>query len=335
MPGFVKGISGAWQKFHEPFSSESIAPEAIIDIMMRRGVTDTGKKLYTDATPWDDKVRIITKHLIDTQIPFSKSQMMRIYYASKGIPDPRGELYDLENELPGLMGWRLIKIDPVKNLSFKITSYDGKRRSATREFTGGDSKLLAGGIHSAEEIVRQFFIANRSLFNAQQEMHLDLKAGNEFEVTNDQFAEVFQKRGVPNNVFGPFFEGEFRPYIPSEPILAKFYEIDEKNGTNSIEQAIPIIQNMIDAFQNVQLDRPFKFKLSDFGIKDAGEIEEKGRSFDPFKQSQTPLPATPAVDAKQVASVNQNITPSGLTYTENALLRDDEKAMRLRQRGQA
>ena len=52
-------------------------------------------------------------------------------------------------------------------------------------------------------------------------------------------------------------------------------------------------------------------------------------------RSQTPLPATPAVDARQFASANQNITPTGLTYTENALLRDDEKAMRLKQRGQA
>ena len=53
------------------------------------------------------------------------------------------------------------------------------------------------------------------------------------------------------------------------------------------------------------------------------------------QRSQTPLPATPAVDAKQFASVNQNITPTGLTYTENALLSNEEKAMRLRQRGQA
>ena len=54
------------------------------------------------------------------------------------------------------------------------------------------------------------------------------------------------------------------------------------------------------------------------------------------RRSQTPLPATPAVDARQVASVNQNISPrTGLTQTESALLSNEEKAMRLRQRGQA
>ena len=53
------------------------------------------------------------------------------------------------------------------------------------------------------------------------------------------------------------------------------------------------------------------------------------------QRSQTPLPPTPGVDAQQFAKANQNITPSGLTHTETALLSNEEKAMRLRQRGQA
>jgi hypothetical protein len=53
------------------------------------------------------------------------------------------------------------------------------------------------------------------------------------------------------------------------------------------------------------------------------------------QRSQTPLPPTPGIDAQQFAQANQNITPSGLTHTETALLSNEEKAMRLRQRGQA
>jgi len=53
------------------------------------------------------------------------------------------------------------------------------------------------------------------------------------------------------------------------------------------------------------------------------------------QRSQTPLPPTPGIDAQQFAKANQNITPSGLTHTETALLSNEEKAMRLRQRGTA
>jgi hypothetical protein len=133
--GFVKGISDAFKNFTDPFVSESIAPEAIIDIIIRDGVTDTGKKLYTDATPIDDKVRIAMKHILNTQIPLSKSQLSRIYYAAKGLPDPRGQEYDIEKELPGLLGWRQIEIDPIRGLSFKITNLNVQKRNASISFT--------------------------------------------------------------------------------------------------------------------------------------------------------------------------------------------------------
>ena len=62
-------------------------------------------------------------------------------------------------------------------------------------------------------------------------MHLDLKAANEFEIEDEQLAQVFDERGTPANVYGPFFEGIFRPYIPSENIVNKFNQIDQKNNT--------------------------------------------------------------------------------------------------------
>ena len=54
------------------------------------------------------------------------------------------------------------------------------------------------------------------------------------------------------------------------------------------------------------------------------------------ERSQTPLPPTPAVNPQLMTQGNQNISPrTGLTQTESALLSNEEKAMRLRQRGQA
>ena len=51
------------------------------------------------------------------------------------------------------------------------------------------------------------------------------------------------------------------------------------------------------------------------------------------------LPATPGVNPQlvnqQTAMGGQNITQTGLTQTETALLSNEEKAMRLRQRGLA
>ena len=52
-------------------------------------------------------------------------------------------------------------------------------------------------------------------------------------------------------------------------------------------------------------------------------------------KSQTPLPPTPGASQELVAQATPDITQTGLTHTENALLSNEEKAMRLRQRGTA
>jgi hypothetical protein len=334
--GFVNGISNAFSKAVEPFVSESIAPEALIDIIIRGGVTKEGKKLYTESTPIEDKARIALEHIVDTQIPFSKAQLSRIYYAAQGLPDPKGNVYDLEKELPGLLGWRLIKIDPVKGLGFKITNYDQKSRNDVREFTGGDSRLLSSPT-TKDEVIRQFFVANRALFDTQQNMHLDLKAANQFDVEDEELAKVFEERNRSSKEYGPLFIGEFKPYVPSEGIIEKFQTKSEEfqaanpGYVNPFEEALPTIIEMIEAFQGSDLSKSFKFDLSDFGVQEVKET----KPFDPTVGSlpPTPMPAQEVVQTAAVqapGSMNQGLTP-----TENALLSEEEKQMRLRQRGLA
>jgi hypothetical protein len=332
MPSFLRGISTAFGKSIEPFVSESIAPEALIDIAIRGGVTREGKKLYTESTPIEDKARIILEHLGATQVPFSKSQLSRLYYAAKGIPDDAGNVYDIEKELPGLLGWRLIKVDPVKGLGFKISQYDKKSRTDVREFTGGDTRLLSSP-STKDEVIRQFFVANRALFDTQQNMHLDLKAANEFDVTDEQLASVFEQRKRSPKEYGPLFQGSFKPYVPSQGIMESFERQSRKfqetnpSYVNPFQEAIPVITDMIQKLQGADLSKSFKFKLSDFI-----DVKEEAPVFDPTTGSlpQQPMPnpqvVTPPVI--QVSQLNQGLTPA-----ESALLSEEDKQIRLRQRG--
>ena len=334
IPGLIKGISNAFGKATEPFVSESIAPEAIIDIFSRGGVTREGKKLYTESTPIEDKTRIIMEHILDTQVPFSKSQMRRLYYAAKGLPDDAGNIYDIEKELPGLLGWRLIKVDPIKGLGFKITKYDQKSRNDVKEFTGGDSRLLYKP-STKDEVIRQFFIANKALFDTQQNMHLDLKAANQFDVEDNELAAVFEERKRSSKEYGPLFEGQFKPFVPSEGIMDAFEKksrgFQEKNPdyVNPFQEAAPIIIDMIKSFEGADLSKTFKFKLSDFT-----EVKEEEPSFDPTTGS-LPLPQQPMPNPQIVSNpMPQGTTLNqGLTPTESALLSPQEQQMRLKQRG--
>jgi hypothetical protein len=275
------------------------------------------------------------EHIIETQIPFSKAQLSRIYYAAKGIPDPKGNVYEIEKELPGLLGWRLIKIDPVKGLDFKITEYDRSSRDSVREFVGGDSRLLTRPI-TKEEIIQQFYIANKSLFDTQQKMHLDLKAANKFEVDDSELAQVFERRQRSQKEYGPLFGGQFKPYVPSESIMQKFQgkalEFNEANPGygDPFQEALPVLGEMIRSFQGADLSKAFKFNLKDF----IQEEKIQPPSFDPTRGALPPQPmpspqvVTPPMP--QVSSLNQGLTPS-----ESTLLSREEQNIRLRQRGLA
>ena len=74
-----------------------------------------------------------------------------------------------------------------------------------------------------------------------------------------------------------------------------------------------------------------KFKMSDFGIKD---IEEGGEEtyVDPL---QSQAPKTPGVNPALMTQVlpSTNVMETGLTPTEQALLSNEEKAIKLRDRG--
>jgi len=148
-------------------------------------------------------------------------------------------------------------------------------------------------------------------------------------------AEVFDKRGRSPKEYGPLFTGEFNPYIPSENIIQKFtqkaeeFQASDPGYVDPFEAAMPVIAEMIEAFQGVDLSKGWKFDLSDFGIE---EVPAQPTSTDPFRsQLQTPMPAQEVVQTAAVqapGAMNQGLTP-----TENALLSEEEKQIRLRQRG--
>ena len=94
------------------------------------------------------------------------------------------------------------------------------------------------------------------------------------------------------------------------------------------------IKDLQDIMDDLPLNQPWRIKSKDWIRSDKPMKLPEG--FEPVK---APLPVTPMPDQRVIASIpqvnQQNITPTGLTRTETALLSNEEKAMRLRQRGLA
>jgi hypothetical protein len=323
MKGVLRGMAGAAAELSSPFISEAIYTEAALDIIAREGRTREGRQLYTERTPTGEKIKIITNHLAQSMLPFSYPQITRLYQAATDKPSKRGEFFEVPDELGGFIGYRAVKLDPVRSIGFKIADYRRGIRESRQLFTGGAESVLKGGPKTSKDVVERFFVANKARFKVQKEMLKNIEAANILGVDMRKFSQEFSERGL-GKTYGRLRRRDFNPYFPSQDIFREFEQISRRIGEpNPMKGALGIIRSMSRRLNRLRLDGEFNLNLDDY-LPDEDLL------------GQAPLPETPSVNpalvqTNQLASVSQ----TGLTPTEQALLSPEEQAIKLRQRGMA
>jgi hypothetical protein len=126
-------------------------------------------------------------------------------------------------------------------------------------------------------------------------------------------------------------DGKFEPYFPSEDIEKRFREIARDLGDIDVFKEIkPILRDMSRDLKQLDLEETFDLDLTDY-LEEGPSIAE---SLGLGNIGQTPMPS-PQVIQTSALQGSGNIMQNGLTATENALLSEEEKQIRLRQRGLA
>ena len=238
-----------------PFFSESIWTNALSDIVIRNGRTREGRRLYTDQTPWGERVNKSLLHLAETQFPGSIASFQRLDLAfepvdiiKKGKFDEYGNTFNIPDEALGFLGLRAVEVDPVKAMKFKIADFRTGINNARREFT---SPLLRGGPTTPQQIADRYQVASEALYNVQEKMFRDYFAAMELGARVGQLDNEFADR-VSNVQLRSIKRGEFKPFIPSENIEAAFAENARNIGQpNPYIQAKPFIRNLIRLYDGV------------------------------------------------------------------------------------
>ena len=299
-----------------PFIGESIFTEAIADIVAREGRTREGKVLYTDQTPNNEKYSRMLRHIVETQLPQYK-QFVRVIDSTTGKPDRNGDVIEVDKALAGVFGFRLIEIKPKDALKYKLTDYVKNTANARKEFTAGPKSALRANA-KPEDVIERFYVTNESLFKVQKQMKRDLNDAKTLGLSDDDRFDVFQDRNRKKD-YNYLEAGEFQPYFPSNDLIDVFYRNAERTGQpNVFEQVESTLDRMYDSFFNLNFDDTWNLKLEDYLPK-------------PQPQSRGPLPPQPQPNP----AIVQQPTPmqTGLTPAEQALLSEEEKMIRLRNRG--
>ena len=326
MKGIMTGMAEAAGELASPFISEAIYTEAMLDLIARGGKTREGRQIYTEAQMENEPgtaIKNMIEHLGKSMLPFSYPQLTRLYQAAADKPSERGEFFELPDELTGFLGYRQVKIDPVRSMGFKISDYQRGNREARALFTGGSESLLKGGPKTGRDVIERFIVANKAKFNNDKQMRKNIQAAEILGTDMDNIRTEFRERQLIN-LYNRLDNDIYTPFFPSENIQREFRQIEERIGVdNPFEEVRDVLLEIQDELRDLSFDDEFDINIDEY-LPPVDDL------------SQAPLPPTPDVNPAMIQPVQQaSLTQTGLTPTEQALLSPEEQAIRLRQRGMA
>ena len=324
--GFANGLTRALGKVLEPFFSESIWFGAVSDIMIRNGIKDNGSPVWNPDDSLMTKWTKSTQHVAYTLSPGSLPQIRRLTNAIMK-KSQKGVNYEIPDELLGFVGFRKVPLDIERNLNFKITDFlESKRNEGKKIFEG----LRSGDpVTDPNLLIRQYFDANKSFYEDMSKLRRVYDAVKTLGMRDREIGDLFEKRNeeplykdIENNKFFPLriTKGQ----IEGVEDLAK-----DKNIPNIFSRQVErMIDRMERDMQRLRLNKDFELDINNYLLKTQKTSELQTPPIPAQVSDARPNPQI--INSGQVAQLN-----NGLTLTENALLSDEEKAIKLRERGMA
>ena len=259
MDDFTKGMFTAMSEFGQPFISEAIWTEAVLDIIARGGETRSGSQIYNRQDTDGSKASAIFKHLVEAQMPFSLNQLKRLDRSIesrdvlvKGKYDEYGQDFEFGDELQGLFGFRPVAVNPDRAMNFKVANFQKGVRDSRSLFT---RVALKGGPIEPTEIVDAYINANRALFDVKKNLKGDMDAARLLNISDESFNNSLDRissaevNAIENNIF--------RPYDISNEIYLTFLENADKLGVaNPFDGAADVIADLRSSMMDVSLELP-------------------------------------------------------------------------------
>ena len=322
--GFANGLTRALGKVLEPFFSESIWFGAVTDILLRNGIKDNGSPVWNPDDGIITKWTKSTEHVAYTLSPGSLPQIRRLTNAILK-KSQKGVNYEVPDELLGFIGFRKVPLDIEKNLNFKITDFlESKRNEGKKIF---EDLRTGDPINDPNLLIRQYFEANKSFYEDMSKLRRVYDAVKTLGMRDREIEDMFAiRREIP--LYEDIENNKFYPILITKGQIEGVEELaKDKNIPNIFSRQVEkMIDRMERDMQKLRLNKDFDLDINKYLLKTQQTSELLTPPIPVQVSDARPNPAI--INNTQVAQLNE-----GLTRTENALLSDEEKAIKLRDRG--
>jgi hypothetical protein len=246
--GFAEQVStAAWEgfkKFAEPFASESMAAERIIDVTTRQGKTQTGAEIYEPAEPLGDRLSKSLTHVVGAFIPGIVDQVTtvkggefvegRTLRAFTGTPSKQGDEYTpFEEAGTMLTGLRALKLNIPRSLSYAGSEYSGLRSSAVSIFT----KVADDNDATNQDILNAYVKANDARRRQQASLKAKIDTAMAAGMSRREIYKAFDNSGVSNAELSNIIKNRYVPIKISRALIREVrQEVNQKEEARILQR---------------------------------------------------------------------------------------------------
>ena len=239
----------AFKKFAEPFASEALATERLVDVTIRDGRTQTGAEIYEPGEMWGDKLSKSLVHVAGAFIPGIVEQAYtvkggeivsgRFNRAITGEPSKTGDPFTIAEEAGTMLtGLRPLKINIGRSLGYDAGAYSADRSSATQIFT----KVADDNDATEQDILDAYVQANEAKRSHQARLKNKIDAAIDAGMSRGQVMQALRKTGVSQREMTSILNNRYDPIKVSRSLLREVSEEVNIRNENRILKRLPIQQ---------------------------------------------------------------------------------------------
>tara|TARA_R110000868_G_scaffold204379_1_gene452475 strand:+ start:742 stop:4926 length:4185 start_codon:yes stop_codon:yes gene_type:complete len=353
------GTPGAVTEILLPFVDEAIGIEAALDITTRGGIKRNGGRVFEESDSSVEKINKSLNHMLSIIEPGAVRSARRIYDGATGRFTDYGSMYDGATEITALLtGQRIETSKPMNSIPFIISSYQKDMRS----IQDGFNRPAYSARNSLLDKINAYANANAKAFDSQKRIYQVLKDADALGIESDMIQSLRQR--LTKSDAKKITNGQFKPVTFSKERIRGALNRAEDEAykvTGKSTKRLSALEDTYSEFRSLQLGLKnwdlddsldtFKEELKTyigpiFKQEDPIFYQPKKEPQDIVipKNQQSSVPSLGNITVAGTAPVSQQVVSvvnplagmiqgTGLTASENALLSNEEKSIRMRQKG--
>lgn len=260
--------SGIWASvtsYADPFASQSMSSERILDVLPREllgrgGVTLTGSRVYNETDTLSDKALSSINHLMATYIPGYAREIVevrggdlrpgRITRAMTDTPGPQGEGFSLPTEFARVVtGFTPMELNLRRDFQFAGKEYSPRRQETKTAAT----RIIRAPDRTAEEMQSAWTQYLDNLYREQTKLYGDIQAARTLGLSDREIRRQLVKEAkLGSDEVNTIMRGQFYPGQASSELLE---DIRMQEKVDKINRTTPTSDIPVRDFMRITRER--------------------------------------------------------------------------------